>query len=476
MPIDTREVNSPGWWLQKAAKVLIAKERRLNLLRQRYEGDSPIPEGPQGEARKVYETFVRKARTNFAELIVEAVRERLQVTGFRTAAAGDENGDEVARRLWDDNRGDVLQADVHEFVLSMSEGYTIVGVDPDDPTRPVVTAEDPRQVATIHDPVFDRVRAALKMYHDDDLDRDVAYLYLPGVVRVAYLDRKATRLGPRFSPSTWNWDLDRGGVDGELLQSADGTVHEVVPVNRFRNRRGVAEFEPHIDVLERIDHQILQRMVIATMQAFRQRGVMLEKITNDKGEPIDFNELLSADPGAVWLLPATAKMWESGQVDLSGILSAAEKDIAMLAAVTRTPLPMLMPGDGAESAEGASFKREGLVFKAEDRIGRMTEGWKDTMSLMFRFAGMSERADRAQLEVLWAPPERRSLAERADAASKAQDLPWSTRMIHIWGFTPTQVGLMESERAQDALMAAALAPPPPTPLAPPPAPVPVPEP
>lgn len=460
MPIDVREPQSPGWWLQRLSRDLDAEKPRLEEMRQRYEGNAPLPAGPDGEARRVYEPYWKKARTNFAELVVEAVRERLKVTGFRTAAAGDENGDVVARQQWDDTGGDIVQADVHEFVLSMGRGYTITGLDPDT-KKPVTTAEDPRQVITVHDPVFERkVRAALKMFHDDELDRDNAYLYLPGRVRVAYLDRKARNLtGPRFSPARWAWDQERGGEDGEPFIGADGVEHPaVVPVVRFRNRLGVAEFERHVDILDRLDHQTLQRMVIATMQAFRQRAVKNATLKDKDGNLIDYNELLAADPGSVWLLPGAVEMWESGQVDLSGILSAEDKDIGKLAAVTRTPLPMLMPGDGAESAEGASFKKEGLVFKAEDLIVRLTEGWKDTKSLMFLFAGDAERADRSQLEVLWAPPERRSLAERADAASKAQDLPWPTRMVKVWGFTPTDVARMESERAQDQLAAAVLAP------------------
>lgn len=467
MSIDVREPQSPGWWLQKLAKNLQAKQPRLQKLRERYEGDAPVPEGPQGEARKAYETFVKKARTNFAELVVEALRERLRVTGFRTAAAGDEDGDTEARKQWDANKGDIVQSDVTEFCLSMSEAYAIVGIDPAT-SQPVITAEDPRQVASIHDPVFDHARAVMKMFHDDDMDRDIACLYLPGALRVAYLDRKATRLGPRFSASTWNWDDARGGIDGEPFV-VGGRRLDVVPAVRFRNRRGVAEFEPHIDILERIDHQVLQRMVIATMQAFRQRAAIGAPLKDPvTGEKIPYDQLLAADPGAVWLLPAftdsegqrqLVQMWESGQVDLNGILSAAEKDIGMLAAVTRTPLPMLMPGDGAESAEGASFKREGLVFKAEDRIARFTEGWKDVMSLAFLFAGDAERADRSQIEVLWASPERRSLNEMADADSKSQKtLPWAERAVRIYGYEPSDIPRLRTEMAADALAAASLAP------------------
>ena len=63
----------------------------------------------------------------------------------------------------------------------MGDGYMMVGgVDPAI-GAPVITGEDPRQVVTIHDPVRQRrVRAGLKLFHDDDADVDLAYLYKLG--------------------------------------------------------------------------------------------------------------------------------------------------------------------------------------------------------------------------------------------------------------------------------------------------------
>jgi hypothetical protein len=57
------------------------------------------------------------------------------------------------------------------------------------------------------------------------------------------------------------------------------------------------------------------------------------------------------------------------------------------------------------------------------------------------------------VESQWLPVERQSLAERADAATKAQDLPWRTRMTDIWQFSEDRVDQMETERAADALNA-----------------------
>jgi hypothetical protein len=61
------------------------------------------------------------------------------------------------------------------------------------------------------------------------------------------------------------------------------------------------------------------------------------------------------------------------------------------------------------------------------------------------------------MECLWAPPERFSLAERADAASKAiaGGVPWRTVMTDIWQFSPQAVDRMEAERVTDSFLAPA---------------------
>jgi hypothetical protein len=58
------------------------------------------------------------------------------------------------------------------------------------------------------------------------------------------------------------------------------------------------------------------------------------------------------------------------------------------------------------------------------------------------------------MEVLWKSPESFSLAERYDAASKAQasGVPWRTVMTDILQFSETQVARMEAERSADLLL------------------------
>jgi hypothetical protein len=368
------------------------------------------------------------------------------------------------------------------MMLTMGVSYAIVGFD-NDTQRPIITVEDPRQVITEQDPTRPQnVLAALKIFHDDVNNLDVAYLYLPGVVYTATRQRRAAlnpsavqRIG--FSPSSWSW------VDADLLAledpndpqlAAQALPAQVVPVVPFVNKRWVGEFESHIDLLERINHTILQRMVITVFQAFRQRAISGELPTTDPdGNVIDYDKAFSADPGALWQLPVGAEMWESAVGDLTAILGSVKDDVDHLAAVTRTPMHYLSPGDTNQSAEGASLSESGLVFRTDDRVMRASAGWTKVMSLAFTFLNDAVRANATALQPMWRPTERYSLSEKASASAQALTaLPWETLMEQVWQLSPEELARAKSQRSSDmifaqqvAMIKAAGAPPPTAPAA-----------
>lgn len=421
-------------------KHLAKHQGQLNLLERYYDGDSPLPEGAEGQSR-AYRRFQRKARLNLAQLAVAAVRERMIIAGFRTGADGDENGDSQARRLWKANNLDVGAADLHTSLLVYGSAYAIVG--PANGTGyPVVTVEDPRQVYARTSPTDPRlVLEAVKVFTEGN--SHFAYFYYPDRIEV-------------FAKLTDSsvYDSDGWAYSPEL--SSTNPLGEV-PVIKFSNADGRGEFEPYLDILDRINHMILQRMVIATTQAFRQRVLKGDFPTHDQdGNEIDYNGIFESNAGALWMVPESADVMELGQADIKGILDAVRADIQDFAAVTRTPMHYLSPEGANGSAEGASLAREGLVFKAEDRIARVTSGWSKVMSLMFRWIGDEQRAALLDLEPIWKPAERYSLSERGDANSKFQDIPFRSRMSLIGQFTPEEVAIMETERAGEQLLLQAL--------------------
>lgn len=461
--IDTQTPESPGWWISRLATQLNRRQMRYRLLDSYATGNPPLPVGAEAW-RDIYQAFQRKARSNFADLIVQAMLDRVQLRTVRTAAARDDDGDALAMRYYQRNQLDVGLKDLFEWKFTFGRAYMSVGQIEPTIGVPLIAAEDPRQTITARDPVTRQTKAALKLFHDDAADFDYAYLWLPGELHVAARPRRSQTLGrvAAFTAGSYDWDE-------KLSATWDKPV---VPVVEFLNRRGVGEFEAHLDILDRINHMLLQRMVIATMQAFRQRALKVDAADMPQtdpvtGEDIDYDDIFAADPGALWRLPKNADLWESSVTDLTPMLASVKDDVLHLAAVTRTPLTMFTPDAATHTAEGAQLQREGLVFKVEDRETRATSPLAQVFSLAFTFdpdnrntdvAGQSvDRADLDQIEIDWTPPERFSLAERAAASVQAAQaqVPWRTRGSHIWGFTPAELDRQEAERMEDALFAVA---------------------
>ncbi len=462
MAIDVETPGQPGWWLRRLFWMYgnEKRQKRLAKLRSYRLGDPPAPSGAEA-AREAYDAFVRKARLNLAELVNSALADRIQPVGVMTGQDDDETGDETAGAMWRRASMDLVSADVHDTVFTYGEAYAIVGPESLLTGAPIVTAEDPRFIVGDPDPAQPGfLRAALKVVYDDVAEEDRAYLYLPGrifVARNTTTQRAANsiQLGTSRAPTmyldprTWEWDQQRSGE----------IPHGRMPVVRFTNKDTMGEIEPHLDTLDRINHQILQTMVIGTMQAFRVRAIKnLPKRDPETGKEVDYSDLLSLDPGSVWQLPPDVDLWESETTDLRPLLEAIKDDLERLASATKTPMHMLAAGGVNQSAEGAQLQREGLVFKAEDRIMRLRPSWNQVASLMLLVMGDRPRADLAKLWTIFAPPERLSLAERADAASKAAaDLSLKTRLVKIWQLTPADAERNLSEKEGELILQQQLA-------------------
>jgi hypothetical protein len=292
------------------------------------------------------------------------------------------------------------------------------------------------------------------VYRDEVEGFDVAKVHVPGLVTTYYRELRDDH-GIYAPPMRVQGDWTKAGEEETGLR--------FVPIFPFLNRGGLGEFEAHTDILDRINWDILQRLVITAMQAYRQRALTTENgdplpTTDADGNEIDYDDMFSASPGALWELPPGFKVWESQQTDVTGILAASKDDIRDFAAVTRTPLPMLIPDGANQSAEGASASREGLVFKSIDRRNRADAALVAAMGAALAIErGLDTPVD--GVEATWLPIERRSLQEMADADTKAQSIPWRDRMSEIWGFSGDRIDKMESNRAADALNTALSQPP-----------------
>lgn len=449
--INTFTVGSPGWWFKTLGDRLSENRKRADRLHQYAIGNHPLPK-TSASAEQAFRDFMKKCRSNYPALIVEAPRELLVVSGFRVSGSDDELGDSEAWRIWQANSLDADSGLVHGAALTMGDAYVMVGDVDDEIGAPLITPEDPRQVITAHDPARPRkVIGALKLYYDDSLGGDVAYLFTlndAGLVEV----RKAFHEHSIDDHSGFN----AGAFD--WIGEVQTLPLRRIPVVRFRNRpnmngKTLGEFEDVLDAVDRINDTTFNRMVIAAVQAFKQRAIKGDLPTHDpEGNLINYDNIFTPGPDALWILPEGAELWESSQTDMSGLLNAAKDDVRNLAAVTRTPPHYLLGDFTNASAEAAALARAGLENKVLDRMREYGESWEQVMSLAFEFAGDSERARANTNEILWLPPQRYSLSEKADAISKLKDtVPFRTLMQDVYQASPQQIERIETERAQALL-------------------------
>src|SRR5690606_2169402 len=125
--------------------------------------------------------------------------------------------------------------------------------------------------------------------------------------------------------------------------------------------------------------------------------------------------------GAVWALPAGVDLGEFDEVNLKPLLDAVSDDVRAMGAITRTPPSYLLAELVNVSADAYTVTESGLVAKVGSRLLQAGESWEAVMSLAFEVLGDTTRANRNDLEVLWANPKRHTLSDLADAAGKIKD-------------------------------------------------------
>jgi hypothetical protein len=321
---------------------------------------------------------------------------------------------------------------VFDYAFSMGEGYAMVvpgdggtGLLSNDAPTPSIHAIDPRRCLGVPDwrnPV--RLQAAVVHQYDPITWKYTAFLFLPGYKWTVEYDADERQ---------WNLaDQEPEKIEG--LDALGG-----IPIVRFENLNGMGEYEPHIDLLDRINDTTLQRIVLAWYQAFRQRAIIGtepdDEDTPDQQAEVDWDNLFRADPGVLWRVPEGWTFWESQPLDLTPIINAKRDDVKEFAAVTSTPLHLITPDAADGSAEGAGLMREGLTSKVRDRRARFTPPLKLLWRIAFATAGAQEKGNRMRLH--WGPIEFYTLSEMASASIQAVGtLSLNDRLERIWQMAP----------------------------------------
>ena len=416
------------------------RDAQLNLLDAYRRGEPPLP-SRLAAGNEELGRFLRLGRANYAHLSVESLLSVMSLNGVRPASSTRDDRSRLQALMVD--AGPWLD-DALDMTFSMRSSAIMVGRDA--AGDPVITAEDPRNCMWQVDPLDPyAAKRALKVWTDewtgeqhgryfafDDRGREY--------VRVAVADEDG-----------WRWDDEKSG-----LCPVQGLGLPLVPME---NKLRMGEFEPHLEVLDRINSGIADRLFLMKTQALRQRILRPTSENSDPlpdvdelGREIDYDRLFAADPGAIWQIPVGWDMDQLDQVSLQDYLASVDKDVREFCSVSGTPLVMAMSDAVNQSAEGARKASEARDNKAADRIRRFTPAVKRVARLAAAYAGLDDIA-KGPMGLAWAPVGQESLVTRGQAAVSAEssDVPWETRMTEVWEFPPEVVEAAKEQRGREML-------------------------
>lgn len=410
-PIEDMSLGSPRWYLSRLTQRLLARQSRYDYLERYALGNHPLP---NGDKRFVYalRELQKKARTNYCELVIHAVTQRMYVNGFQFGPA--EQVDEDAKRIMNYNYMDVQIAILINMAATFGDSYMMVSPAVEDDGEPVFTAEDPRMCITEPDPTLPiRELAGFKMWQDDARQLIVGVLYLPEAIYTYEAPGVTDTYGRDSAALTQR--LTSQSTEGSFtLVKVEPNEAGEVPLKRLNwqpafGSMGRSEFESVIDIQDRITHTVLDRLVIAKSQAYNQRWVSGAK----KGTEFK--------PGAdmVWAtLDPSARFGQFEAADLTQVMEAVRDDVGDLAAISQTPATYLMNRMVNVSGDTLTQDQSALVTKIGVRQIAVGYTLERCMRLAFKLKGNMAKAKETEVVTLWRDASIHTLAELGDLFSK----------------------------------------------------------
>lgn len=447
-------------WLARLGQKLKDRRPRVDYWTRYYRGEQDLPSGPSQHS-DAYRRFQAKARTNLCFLCAESMVHRTQAIGFRDPLWTSREIDPVWR-LWQRARLDARQYGLWRKSYSKSTSYAVLGVDPRRSKTPRVTIEGPETVIVETDPGDSTRRlAGLRMWHDEIARRWFATLYLPSDDEVKpglrwrwqtkQQSKSSSGASLSFKPAAW-----------ELRDPEPAKSLPYVPIWEFPNADEDddprAEFDVGLDVQDRLNLTMLNRLTAERYAAFRQRGLTNYAVEED---PVTGLPIAPFNPGAdhLWTVPPAEagepepKFFDFAQTDTSGMLRGCEADMRAFAMTTLTPVYYL-PGDMINiGADAVAALDAGHVQKIKQREAQWSENAEGLLQGMADIAELDRNLSLS--EIVWERPENFNITQIADFIAKeaGAGIPLPMVMEEV-GWSPQRVAQLRTEQAAQQLQRA----------------------
>lgn len=378
-------------------------------------------------------------RGNLCDVVVDALAERLVITGF-------DNPDQAtAAAAWNWFRLNRMDRDsrvIHKEAAKFGDFYVLVDWDP---VRmiPRYTYQDP---FTLFPCYVDRViQHAVKVWDVDDSTRRYTVYYADRVEKYV-----STRGRAMFGTGGWSIPVLEATEDWTDLNGQPLGV----PVVHFRNNaqsdcHGRAEAQQVIPIQDLLNKTLVDLALVMDTMGFPQRWAT---------GPTPFGHEWSVAPGRVWKSDdPDAKFGQFDAADPKGILDTLLFLVNFAAGRSRTPQHLFHIAGDYPTGEALKTAEAGFLGKLEDRAASFGTDWETLNHLAFRLDntfGKGRWEANPVLDTLWRTLELRN--EQAHAQAIASVAPLIPR-VETWrklGYTPADLVRLQTEwdaeKAQEA--------------------------
>lgn len=438
---------TPDWFLLKLGRELRDRnENRLKIWRDYYRGDHPLPPAPP-KATEIYRAWQKQSRTNICALPVEAATHRMNAIGVTDA-----DGNEMPElwSWWKLNKMNARQKQLYRGTFSSSVGYIMVTEHYDSDLKnkgvPLFSLEHPREVILYKSPLGETL-ASLKAWYDETEKVGKAEITTPDKV-VEY--RTNTRGPGRLPWGHGNWDR----------KSERDNKYGFVNIVEFTCRDDLGElpeplFHPIIDIQDRINFGVFNRMTAERFAAFPQKAVANHKVQTVKdpatGRDIPVNPFIPG-PDNVWVSEEDAKFTQLPAAALDGFLKVYASDVRTAFVLTSTPA-YYMPGQDLVNiaTDTITALDTNHVAQVREHQAHFGEGFEDVYIMGAKIVGAD--VDLSEIEFRWEDPRNLNPASIGEYGKKLREIGYEPDLIaEKMGEPPEVIAKVRTSAARAALL------------------------
>lgn len=425
--------------IKKALKELSRRSAGYRIYEEYYKGKHQLCFASE-TFRNAFGDLFRKFADNLMPAVIDAVKDKLQVTGF-VVEEGDDRAD-AAWEIWQRNRMHRQATEVHQEALRAGDAYVIVWPDAKGKARIVPNKaalcavtydeEEPGKiVSAVKVWITTGQRVRLNLYYADRIEK--------------YITRNSYPNGLPDGAAAFQ-QFEAPGEEWPLQNP-----YGVVPVFHFANNASVgeagqSELTNVIPLQDALNKAVLDKMVAMEYFAFPQRYAIGLEVDTD---PVT-NKPIAPWTGVERMLTIGSPDAKFGQFtagDLSQFLSVQDSFRAEIARVSGTPMHYLMLHKGDfPSGEAMKTAEARFLAKVRDRQTSFGGEWENVVALALR---IEEQADQdLQLFVQWSDPAPVSQKEQLESLTIKQGLGVSeTQLLTEAGYGMADITRMQTERA-----------------------------